>query len=168
MVKCGASTWNTPVDLKLAKGGAYTFQVIHEDPAGIRYLGESLMEAGWTGKRVVQVALEADKQQAEALRRAAELAECRGSAVRCFDRKLWNSAAMMFEKLLTAGEPLTEHGPPLVTCLLKAQETPPQAYVQRMDMILSELERAGRADLVVPLRQQIQAKLDARPKRTSQ
>jgi len=87
------------------------------------------------------------------------LAERRESATRCFQKGLWEAATGELQKLLDAGEPLAEHAPKLVTCLLNAHEALLESDVSRIQTLLQRLDQEGHADLSTPLRKQLQAKL---------
>jgi hypothetical protein len=92
-------------------------------------------------------------------RREISLEEHLESAGRCFQKGQWEAAASQFEKLLEAGEPLAEHAPKLISCLLNAHETPLESDVKRIETLLQKLEQSGHANLAASLRQQLQAKL---------
>jgi len=92
------------------------------------------------------------------------LEELREAAERCFKKDQWEAAATHFEKLLQQQEPVDQVAPQLITCLLNAHETPMESDVKRVETLLQQLEQAGHADLVVPLRQQLQAKLPRKKK----
>jgi hypothetical protein len=94
-----------------------------------------------------------------------QLAELRAFADDTYRRCLWDAAASVYEKLLAAGGSLEECGPKIVTCLLNVRETILGGDVRRIEDILQQLDRAGHAGLVVPLRQQLQAKLPSQPKK---
>ncbi|MFH0953762.1 MAG: DUF4062 domain-containing protein [Verrucomicrobiota bacterium] len=85
--------------------------------------------------------------------------ELRAFADQAHRRCLWDVAASIYDKLLMAGDPLEEVGPRLVTCLMNVREKPLEGDIERAEKILQQLERSGHADLIAPLRQQLQAKL---------
>jgi WD40 repeat protein len=87
------------------------------------------------------------------------LAERRESALRLFQKGYWEAAASDLQKFLDAGEPLAEHGPKLIACLLNAHESRLESDVKRIETLLQELEKAGHANLAAPLREQLQSML---------
>lgn len=90
--------------------------------------------------------------------REVSLEELRASAGRLFQRGLWEAATGDLQKLLARGEPLSAHGPQLITCLLNAHEDLLPGDAARIESLLTQLEAAGHAALVAPLRQQFTAK----------
>jgi hypothetical protein len=91
--------------------------------------------------------------------REIQLVERRESAIRCFQKGLWEAAAGDFQRLLDANEPLPEVAPKLIACLLNAHEIPLEADVKRIETLLQQMEQAGHVNLAAPIRQQLQAKL---------
>ena len=84
--------------------------------------------------------------------------ELRTFAANAFRRCLWEAAGSAFERLLAAGDAVSDCGPQLVTCLLKSRETPLPADLARAAQLIDLLEKEGHADLAVPLRVQLSEK----------
>jgi tetratricopeptide (TPR) repeat protein len=92
-------------------------------------------------------------------RREISVEELRESATGGFQNGFWEAAADNFQKLLDAGESLSDHAPKLIICLLNAHETLSPAIVTRIETLLTQLNSTGQSALAAPLREQLQAKL---------
>ena len=67
-------------------------------------------------------------------------------------------AAIDLEKLLARGEPLAEHGPKLVACLLNAHEDVLPGDAAKIEALLRQLDAAGHSAIATDLRRQLAAK----------
>ena len=71
------------------------------------------------------------------------------------------AAASDLEKLIAPGEPLAEHGPKLVACLLNAHEDVLPAHAAQIEALLRQLDAAGHSAIASDLRRQFAAKQSA-------